>query len=259
MIFLSIPAFGTVTRIHSVTPTFIKFTNGQVGFWKKYPIFYFEQFLTGQTVNVELNDKNEILSIKPAFETTEIPPYSFEANETLTGFVPTVHPTYSAATKLLMSFPNDITNSQCFDRAHIWAFTAGNNYVHLEKTWIFFADHFIAKNNFKWWFHVAPVASVKMQGIVQQRIVDRKFSEFPLKVKLWTDLFMFEKQSCKEIDRYTDYSEHPLEDDCYLLTSTPYFWQPKDLEVFAKTGTEKTGWIDWEIRHAFKHAFGINK
>lgn len=253
---LSLPAFGTVTRVHSLTPGFIKFSNGQVGFWKNEAL-YFHQYLIGQSVAVELDADNHILSIIPVFETTETPPFeSYERAD----FTPTIISSYSVAIKLLESFSNsDIAGSQCYDRAHIWAFSAAKNYVHLEKAWIFFADHFIEKNHFKWWFHVAPIAKVKMQGTIQERIVDRKFSEFPLKVKLWTDLFMLEKQTCKEVDRYTDYSEHPGEDDCYLITSTPYFWQPKDLEAYAKHGTEKSGWIEWEVRHAFKHAFGINK
>lgn len=256
-ILLSLPAFGVVTRVHSVTPRFVKFTNGQVGFWTTQA-FYFQQFLIGQPVAVELNDKNEVLSIIPVFEKNEVPPFDYY--DKAAEFTPSTLPSYSAATKLLESFSNsDIIGSQCYDRAHVWAWSAANSYVHLEKNWLFFADHFIEKHHFKWWFHVAPVANVKMQGTIQQRIVDRKFSEFPLKVKLWTDLFMVDKQTCKEIDRYTDYSEHPNEDDCYLITSTPYFWQPKDLETFAKSGTEKTNWVDWEIRHAFKHAFGINK
>ncbi len=257
LVLLSFPALGTVTRIHSVTSRFVKFTNGQVGFWPQQA-FYFHQYLIGQSVAVELNDQNQILSIIPVLEKNEIPP--FASYERSAEFTPTIFPSYSAATRFLEKFSNsDITGSQCYDRAHVWAFLAATNIIHVEKAWIFFADHFIEKNHFKWWFHVAPIAKVKMQETVQERIVDRIFSEFPLKVKLWTDLFMPEKQRCREIERYTDYSEHPGEDDCYLMTSTPYFWQPKDLEVFAKEGTEKTGWIDWEVRHAFKHAFGINK
>ena len=157
-----------------------------------------------------------ILRILPAVHNAETPP--FESNERTQEFTPTILPSYTAASRLLESFSNsDVAGSQCYDRAHVWAYSAGKSYVHVRKSWIFFADHFIEKNHFKWWFHVAPIVSVKMQGIVQERIVDRKFSEFPLKVNLWTDLFMVEKQTCKEIDRYTDYSEHPDENDCYLI------------------------------------------
>lgn len=256
LVLLSNPAFGALTRVHSFTPTFVKFTDGQVGFWTKNAGF----ILAGQSVQVEMNDKNEIISITAVFEKNERPPFVARVSEANVQFIPSILPTYAAATRLLESFSNaDVSGSQCYDRAHIWAYSAGKNSFHLEKTWLFFADHFIQKNHFKWWFHVAPVASVKMQGLIQQRIMDRKFSEFPLKIKLWTDLFMVEKQTCKEIERYTDYSEHPGEDDCYLVTSTPYYWQPKDLEAFSKEGTDRTGWIDWEVRHAFKHAFGISK
>lgn len=260
LVLLSTPAFGALTRVHSVSDSFVKFSNGQVGFWPKDHPFFFKQFLTGQAVHVELTRENEILSLIPAFENNERPPYLNNVSKTDIQFIPTILPSYAAATRLLESFSNaDVSGSQCYDRAHVWAYTAARNSYHLEKAWIFFADHFIAANRFKWWFHVAPIATVKMQGTIQKRIADRKFSEFPLKVKLWTDLFMPLKQECREIERYTDYSEHPGEDDCYLITSTPYYWQPKDLEKFAKEGTEKEGWIDSEIRHAFKHAFGINK
>jgi hypothetical protein len=99
---------------------------------------------------------------------------------------------------------------------------------------------------------------VKLNGETVERVMDPGFNRYPLKFKLWTDLFMKNKAECKLVEKYSDYSTHPGEDDCYMMKTSIYFWQPKDLEAQERSGVVKTKFIEWEIKHAYKNAFNIN-
>lgn len=257
---LSSSLHAGITRIHSKTPHFVKFENGLVGHWGNLKGSQFLNLIvsTGDLVDVELNEQNEIKTIIPL---NKFPGRKSQADKlSVSGiFEPTVIRDIPAAARVMDSFRmNDLPGSQCYDRAHVWAYEAQNlSGTRLSKAWIFFADHFIQKNKFKWWFHIAPLARINVNGSIEERVMDPEFLRAPVKVKVWTDKFMVQKQECREVQYYTDYSLHAGEDDCYLITSTPWFWQPRDLEEFAKSGLEKTFYIDWEIRHAYENAFGI--
>lgn len=249
-----------LATIHQMYPEFIKLEDGRVIYNsssdKKSMLFY----PRGTLVEIELTSDHELISLKAAegiqfSDTSEVKYFPRP------GYRSSTYSTYSEAQISLDSFRfPDAFGSQCYDRAHIWAYEAGlfsSNY--LKKMWLFFSDHYIETNKFKWWFHVAPVAKVNMKGINEPRIMDRAFSQFPLKIKIWTDLFMVQKQECRLVSYYTDYSEHPNEDDCYLIESNPYYWQPRDLEKLAKKSIMKSRYIETDISHAYKFGFGIDQ
>lgn len=248
---LSLPLFADTVRVQSVSDDFIKLSDGRVAFTRD------QSFYPGQVLDLELNYEHEIISAVPAYlAPVPVPPsLTFTAGN---NFTPTVLKNYTVATNLLLTFnPNAIEGAQCYDRAHVWAYEASRKQkVELGKAWLFFADHYIKEYKFKWWFHVAPLATVMMKGEIAERIMDREFAKFPMQFKIWTDKFMENKKECKIIVRYSDYSRHPGEDDCYMLKSTPFFWQPKDLEEMEKSGREKHDYIPWEIAYAFRHGFG---
>lgn len=247
-------AFAERLIIHSIQDQFIKFHNGEVGFYRELP-----PLSNGDTVEVSIDGSRNILSIVPT-SPLKLPRKSLPGSLT-NDFSPSELPDYSSARRLMNSFRSGRSDdSQCYDRAHVWTYEAmKTKTISLTKKWIFFADHFIQKYKFKWWFHVAPVALVRMNGEVTERIMDREFADVPLKVKLWTDIFLESKKECQEIQVYTDYSRHPGEADCYLISSTPYFWQPRDLEEFANSGLQKLNFYDWEIDWAYEHSFGIKR
>lgn len=249
---LSLPLLADTVRVQEVTPEFIKLEDGRVAFTKSP-----EDFFPGQIVDLELNEDHEIISAVPGFLLSiPVPPAAL--SKTDNSFRPTILKNYTAATDLLLTFnPGAIKGSQCYDRAHVWAYEASRKHkAELGKAWLFFADHYIKEYKFKWWFHVAPLATVMMKGEVSERIMDREFAKFPMQFKIWTDKFMENKVDCRLITSYSEYSKHPGEDDCYMLKSTPYFWQPKDLEEMEKSGREKQEFIPWEIAHAFRYGFG---
>lgn len=248
---LAMSAVADSVRIHSIHPEFVKLEDGRVAF--THNTFIFQR---GQIVDVKLDADNEIVTVGPALFYPQVPPTI--VLPTGKPFQPSIIKNYSAATDLLLTFnPKAINGAQCYDRAHVWTYEASRNQKsELGKAWLFFSDNYIARYKFKWWFHVAPVAKVMMKGEIQERIMDREFATFPMQQKIWTDKFMENKVDCKAITKYSDYSKHPDEDDCYILRSTPYFWQPKDLESLEKSGAEKRDYIPWEVAYAYRYGFG---
>jgi hypothetical protein len=252
LILLGLPVLADTVQIHSVHPEFVKLNDGRVAFTGNTYLFY-----PGQIVDVKLDENHEILTIGPALFSKPSPPFiDVQLKKT---FQPTVIKNYTAATDLLLTFnTNAIQGAQCYDRAHVWAYEASRNQkTELGKAWLFFSDRYIANYKFKWWFHVAPVATVVMKGEIQERILDREFAKFPMQIKIWTDKFMENKVDCRLISKYTDYSKHPGEHDCYTMRSTPYFWQPKDLDELEKSGAEKRDYVPWEIAYAYRYGFGL--
>lgn len=253
---LSAYSFAKPLQVHSISDIFVKFSSGEVGFWQDHRQSSLKRFSLneGQLVDVELSSTHEILKVRRLPQPLGPDHFSstfIEANE------PTILPSYKATQKILDGFNRGyIDGSQCYDRAHIWSYEAWEkDHILFQKMFLFFADHYIEKYRFGWWFHVAPIAKLTMKGELTERVMDPRFSKYPLKVELWTNIFMKNKAPCKEVPLYTDYSEHPLEEDCYLIKSSTYFWQPRDLEEFARSGYEKTEFVDWEVRHAYEHAF----
>ena len=255
-----------ILQIHSIQERtlhaglMIKFTNGAVGFLSSTDA----RDLEGEWVDIEFGANREITTLKSIPTPAEaIIPTEFKSlfgEELPQEFRPTVYASYQDATNALTSFRKDsLRDAQCYDKAHVWAYE--ENYYHqsrLMKVFLFFSDSYIERYNNPWWFHVAPLGLVKMGSNVNERVMDGGFAQFPLKMKLWTDIFMKNKASCKVMERYSDYSRHPGEDDCYIYKASMYFWQPKDIEALEAGQSAKTQFINWEIRHAYKHGFGYD-
>ena len=258
IILFSSSVFADIARIHSITPTFIKFEDGRVGFLDELDNEVLNQLRPGNVLKIKLDSDNTLqeVAISARNESQDSPFPTLTPEE----YNPSVLPNYTYATNLLHTFRSPAINgAQCYDKAHVWTYEAEYYYrARLQKAWLFFSDHYIERYRFKWWFHVAPFAKVMMRGSVEERIMDRVFYQYPLKLKLWTDLFMENKVACKEVSSYNDYSQHPGEDDCYVIRSTPYYWQPKDLEALAERGREKNQYINSEISHAYRFGYGIS-
>lgn len=241
----------------------VKFENGKVGFTKSLKqLGTSAQELTGKLVEAELSEDHQILNIQIIGKAEGlVSPKSNGANLVKDPFNyrPTIYASYHDATAALNTFRrNNRQEAQCYDKAHVWSYE--ENYYNgsrLLKVFLFFSDAYIQRYNHPWWFHTAPYALVRMNGSVNERVMDAGFYQYPLKFKLWTDLFMKNKVDCKVVTKYSDYSQHPGEDDCYVIKTHMYFWQPKDLEAFEASGIQKTKFIEWEIRHAYKEGFGM--
>lgn len=148
--------------------------------------------------------------------------------------------------------------SQCFNRAHVWAYewrTKKNLYS--SKAWLFFTRKFIRKYKFEWWFHVAPMVYVISDGQVKERVMDIKYARGPLKLKQWTNIFMRDSADCPVVEKYSDHANFPESGSCFLMKSSMYYYQPVDIEQKEILGFDKTKWQESEVRQAFLEAFDI--
>lgn len=143
-------------------------------------------------------------------------------------------------------------NSQCYNRAHIWAYeewqTSALNSV---KLFMFFTKRYIWDYNYKWWFHVTPLTYVA--GVPMT--LDRTFMKKPTDVKTWTLNFIHSRRDCPVVQKYSQYSNNQETEHCYLIPAPMYFWQPRDLDNFERTGAEKKSYVKQEINHAYWEAF----
>lgn len=260
-------AYAEIFEVHSVVQKesepqvwIVKMMDGRVGFWNEEEDSVLDpRKFANAIIDAELSPEAILtgvrivgyLEAKPVVSSNEkilpVPPYT-----------PTIYPTYNFATDVLSGMRRQwVQGSQCYDRSHVWAYEEMYQGRYLQKAFLFFSDAYISRYNFQWWFHTAPYAKIRLNGEIVERIMDPAFTQYPLKEKLWTDIFMKNKAQCRLIEKYTDYSRRPGEDDCYLMKASIYFWQPKDLEAYERTNVEKKKFIDWEIRHAYQNAFGL--
>lgn len=146
--------------------------------------------------------------------------------------------------------------SQCFNRAHVWAYEwRKKNQLYSSKAWIFFTRRYIRKHKFEWWFHVAPMVHVISENKVKERVMDIKYARGPLSLKKWTDIFMRDGADCPVVEKYTDHANYPESGSCFVMKSSMYYYQPVDLEQLELTGIIKSRWIEPEVMHAYADAF----
>lgn len=268
LLIISFSLHAEIFEVHSVVRKsaepkiwIVKLMDGRVGFWNEEEDPSLNPETLGHSIiDAKLSESAELSRIKmvgpvesPELGTAEkilpAPPYT-----------PTAYPNYNFATDVLYQMRRQWKQtSQCYDRAHVWVYDEFYwHHRYFQKAFLFFSDSYISRYNYPWWFHVAPYALVKLKGEIVERVMDPAFAQYPLKFKLWTDLFMKNQAECKVVEKYSDYSGHPNEDDCYIIKASMYFWQPRDLENYEQSGVEKKNFFDWELKYAYEEGFGIS-
>lgn len=170
-------------------------------------------------------------------------------------FTPSILKTLDHARILFNDARTNPKESQCFNRAHVWAYDwRVKNKLYSSKVWLYFTRKFIRKHKFQWWFHVAPMVHVAINGEVKERIMDVKYARGPIKLKTWTDIFMRDYAECPVIDKYSDQANHPESGSCFIMKSSMYYYQPVDLEQRDLTGINKSSWMEPEVKQAFLEA-----
>lgn len=268
LILSSSQALAEIVSVHSVLPadteTMVKLDDGRVVYIESSETLGIQdvRILEGKIVDLELSEDFSITTLK-IIGRKPLALMSHPDNISLPkqnySYQLTVYNSYQDATAAMNAFRrNTLRNAQCYDKAHIWSYEENYHYgTRLGKAFLFFSDSYIRRYRYQWWFHVAPYGLIRMNGNVVERIMDAGYYGSPLQAKVWTDMFMKNKAQCKVVGKYSDYSQHPGEDDCYIIKASMYFWQPKDLEAFEASGIQKTKFIDWEIRHAYREGFGL--
>jgi hypothetical protein len=147
-------------------------------------------------------------------------------------------------------------NSECSDRAHIWAYDLfKEKQIFSKKIFIFFTASYINREKFKWWFHVAPLLSVKTPQGLKERVLDFRYAQKPLKVKEWTDLMVHSGRSCKETTLFSEYDVNPQTEDCYLIKESMYYRLPGQIFEQETKGKFRTQFFNSELKFSLKNAF----
>ena len=145
--------------------------------------------------------------------------------------------------------------SQCYNRAHIWNYEMwryqGRKMT--GKMWIFFTSRYIKKYKYKWWFHVAPY--VEVAGQDEAVVLDREFSRSPQLRTDWKNDYMKNNWNCPEVTKYSDYRNNQWSNDCYLIQSSMYYWQPINLKTLEEEGVQKKFFVDGEVSRAYRNGF----
>lgn len=241
----------------------VKFIDGRVGYLPTTDTkSVLNRVPTQGLVNVVMDEENDIVSMTRALPTNASEERSLEElSAPEANYTPTILASYAVAQNVLDEFDRSwVEGSQCYDRSHKWVYDEYKNYgTKMMKAFIFFSDDYIAREKFPWWFHTAPYVLVRMNYETTERIMDARFSQYPLKLQIWTDLFMKNKAVCKPITKYSEYIGAPHTDDCFLFRGNMFFWQPKDVEALERSGSEKKTFIKWEVDWSYKEGFGITR
>ena len=148
--------------------------------------------------------------------------------------------------------------SQCYNRAQVWAYESKKKYgLNSMKVFMFYTRKYIRQYNFGWWFHVAPFTYVSENGHKTEKVLDYRFTREPTPMKPWTDIFMKNKVTCPEINRYSEYESNQEKEYCYLYKTSMYYVQPLDLDNLERNAREKTEFLNYEIKRAYRNGFDI--
>lgn len=218
--------------------------------------------LVGQNVHIAfdlINDEAMIRTITPAGAVSQDvnlfanDPNRPEAEGTDVG-------TIERATQIFKSLNSaDKDHSQCFKRAHMWAFDTWSKMgVTMSKQFIFYTDRFMQLNDFKWWFHVAP--TVLVSGV--DYVIDGGFDFIttPLKTDDWKSKVspQLKNITCPVIGHYDEYDKNRWSRLCYFRKMPMHYFRPLDILNHDRNGVVKTGWDLSELQDA-RRAFGNGK
>jgi len=267
LLLFSVNSFSSILRsqIHSIdlgqakARHLLMFTNGRTAFLdpkSKILVEAAQQSLqNGDTVEINLDSKLNLISIQTVapeavLENEDLPPSE------MLSYVPSIISLVTAQ-NVFQGMRRDYQNqSQCYNRAHIWTYEAfKRNALRSNKLFLFFTTRYIRKYNFYWWFHVTPMAYVGGTTQPFWRTLDRRYTSGPLSTKTWTDIFMRNDALCPVVSTYSRYRNHQQEQDCYLIPTSMYFWQPYDIQRQESTGYVKTQFFSSQINAAYQEAF----
>jgi hypothetical protein len=216
---------------------------------------YFKSFI-GQIVKINFSEKGEELfinRIERAF-TSEVDPSVMDLNHfqynQLRKFAPTDLQSLEVASNIFSTMLNDgdRRRSQCFKRAHMWAFDMWSKMnISSQKVFIFYTQRYIQLEEFEWWFHVAPMVVVKGE----EYVLDGTFMKKPITVKEWQNYFIkSDKITCPVATNYEEYSKNQWSRLCYLMKVPMYFFSPLDIENRDLNKMPRNHWVLEELQDA---------
>lgn len=242
-------------EVYSIKNGLIKFKNGRVAFISPKNLFHLRP---GDTIDAIIDENLEVKSLKNRIKS---PQYTLKESNYLRDIPSVFEPTVMAnLDKAIEIFNNSNRNykriSECTHRAHVWAhdeFRRSN--IKSMKAFVFFTDSYIKSVRFKWWFHVAPMYLVNVNGSVQSLIMDFRYSDGPQNMKTWTDKFVYTKRECKLTNKFSEYDVNPQTENCYLMIESMHYLHPLELMNQETLGQYKTSTSEAELKLALNYAF----
>jgi hypothetical protein len=167
-------------------------------------------------------------------------------------FAPTDLQSYEEAETVFKGMLNDgdRSRSQCFKRAHMWAFDMwSKSNIYSEKIFVFYTKRYQILEEFEWWFHVAPM--VTAGGT--EYVLDGTFMTKPTPVKEWYNWFLkTDKITCPEITRMNEFEDNQWNRLCYIMKVPMYYFSPLNMEERDKKGEVRNNWVLEELQDARK-------
>lgn len=236
-------------------PHLIKLENGRVIFVKHNDRQTLNSFKTSLTekglLAVEVDEKSNFISAESLDDESE--PVTKEVEPSLrVTYDPTVVTT-AEASNIFRRMRRDYQNeSQCYNRAHIWTYEEWKKTgLNSSKVFLFFTSRYIRNYRYKWWFHVSPMVSTAGGDLV----LDRRYTSGPRTKDNWTKNFIYSGRKCPIVNNYYDYRNNQQSEDCYMIPTSMYFWQPRNIQSRDNGGTTPTQYIQSNINHAYWEAF----
>lgn len=171
-------------------------------------------------------------------------------------YIPTTIASMSIAKRYQREARYNSKDSQCFNRAMVWAYEWWRKHsLKSNKILIFFTRSYIRKYNFEWWFHIAPYVHIWDEGKVVERVIDVKYTNRPHTFQDWANKFLRNDSPCPMILKYSEFADYPYTGDCFLQRTHMYTYQPSDLQMYEAWGYQKNNFNMGEVRAAYLEAF----
>lgn len=209
-----------------------------------------------RTVRVDFNEATGTLRGAELLDVVLDDVESSEIGFEKENFLPTVLEATSAQAIFNSMDNRTKRDSQCFNRAHGWAYDMKMRYgVDSMKIFIFFTSRYIREYRYKWWFHVAPMVLVAQNNMSVEHVMDRSFTKGPTLVRNWTNYFMQNDWACPSVNTYSEYRQNQQSNYCYLIRANMFYRSPRDLEQLESIGRQELGWNTAELSEARRQAF----
>lgn len=261
ILFLSIPlmvSFGLhaevlVDTVHSFSEGkkdqehLLHLNNGRVVFIDQS--YTASDFTPGDKVEIEVNNKNRL----EAATLLEGTPQNFTAEifeKEITQDKATVLPSVARAQTIFNGMNRSYKNqSECTDRAHIWAYEEWRKHgLVSQKMFMFFTNTYIRRYNYHWWFHATPYVLVGST----EYMMDRRYTGGPRLRKTWSDIFIRSKRACP-VTTYAHYRRNKNGvEHCFHVKSNMYNRLPYHVRMQEDYGRVQTRFNTSEINFSYR-------
>lgn len=183
------------------------------------------------------------------------------------GYAPTILESEQKASEVFNEMNirfRKIFPTQCTARAHTWSFELDRTHqIKTQKVFVFYTQayhrYYAEKydRKFIWWFHVSPYILIKnSNNSVEERVMDRAFSDQSQTMKEWTDMFIRSKEPCIENVPFASFegdvtgygASYNAQAHCYIVRAPMYDMFPADADHRERGARSE---LEWDIGQVY--------